>query len=200
VVKPLCHALVFIISARWLTVLLELCCLVEEEVFDLPTLRVQAPLYRQGPGYRVSSGCPATGFSVAAVLAWVLFSSAPLHGRRLLIKCLYPLDRHIWVICPRLALDPFVERGFAWCDWWMPCVAGVSLVSSLYHSCRTPTAFNKAMVKGFVIFTGLGLWWRRSQPAAGAIGSSVEADVPGRVSQRSLGRQPAGRSTLGLPR
>jgi hypothetical protein len=31
--------------------LLELCSLEEEEeVFDLPTLRVHAPLYRQGPG------------------------------------------------------------------------------------------------------------------------------------------------------
>jgi hypothetical protein len=46
-VKPLLPALVFILSTRWLTRLLELYCLeVEEEEFDLPTLRVQAPLYR----------------------------------------------------------------------------------------------------------------------------------------------------------
>jgi hypothetical protein len=69
-VKPLRPALVFIISTRWLIVFLELCCLEEEEEeFDLPILRVQAPLYMQGPGYRVSSGCPAAGFSVAAALA-----------------------------------------------------------------------------------------------------------------------------------
>jgi hypothetical protein len=40
---PPLPALVFILSTRWLTVLLELCCLEEEEeeeVFDLPTLRV----------------------------------------------------------------------------------------------------------------------------------------------------------------
>jgi hypothetical protein len=66
-------------------VLLELCCLEEEEeVFPPPILRVQAPLYRQGPGYRVSSGCLAAGFSVAAALAWVLLHPAPLTGCMLL--------------------------------------------------------------------------------------------------------------------
>jgi hypothetical protein len=68
-------------------VLLELCCQVEEEeLFNPPILRVQPPLYRQGPGYKVSSGCPAVGFSVAAALAWVPLPSAPLLGRRLLYK------------------------------------------------------------------------------------------------------------------
>jgi hypothetical protein len=45
-VKPLLPALVFILSTLWLIVLLELYCLEEEEGFDPPTLRVQAPLYR----------------------------------------------------------------------------------------------------------------------------------------------------------
>jgi hypothetical protein len=86
-VKPLHPALDFIISTRWLIVLLELCCLEEEEeVFDLPILRVQTPLYRQGPGYRVSSGCPAASFSVAATLAWVPLPFAPLPRRRILYK------------------------------------------------------------------------------------------------------------------
>jgi hypothetical protein len=77
-VKPLLPALLFILSPRWLTRLLELYCLeVEEEVFDLPTLRVQAPLYRHGPSYSLVSGCPAAGSSVAAVLAWVPPSSRP---------------------------------------------------------------------------------------------------------------------------
>jgi hypothetical protein len=54
-------------------VLLELCCLEEEEeVFDLPILRVQAPLYRQGPSYKMLSSCSAAGFSVAAALAQVI--------------------------------------------------------------------------------------------------------------------------------
>jgi hypothetical protein len=46
-VTPLLLALLFILSTWWLTRLLELYCLeVEEEEFDPPTLRVQAPLYR----------------------------------------------------------------------------------------------------------------------------------------------------------
>jgi hypothetical protein len=65
-VKPLLPTLVFILSTRSLTVLLELYCLeVEEEVFDPPTLRVHAPLYRQGPGYSLVVRLPS--FPVAAV-------------------------------------------------------------------------------------------------------------------------------------
>jgi hypothetical protein len=57
-VKPLLPTLLFILCTRWLTRLLELYCLeVEEEEFDLPILRVQAPLYSQGPGYNLASGC-----------------------------------------------------------------------------------------------------------------------------------------------
>jgi hypothetical protein len=65
------------------------------------------------------------------------------------VKCICPLDRHIQGICPRLASNTFVERGFAWCGWWRPCVAGITPVSSLCRSCRAPATFNKAMVKGF---------------------------------------------------
>jgi hypothetical protein len=79
-------------------------------------------------------------------------------------------------------------------------VAGVTPVSSLCRSCRDPATFDKASVKGFIVFAGLGLWWRRSQPAAGAAGSSVGAGLLGWVSRRSLGRQPAGCSAFGLPR
>jgi hypothetical protein len=58
-------------------VLLELCFLEEdEEEFDLPILTVQGPLYREGPSYKMSFDCPATGFFVATVLAWApLFPS-----------------------------------------------------------------------------------------------------------------------------
>jgi hypothetical protein len=59
-------------------------------------------------------------------------------------------------------------------------VVGVTLVSSLCRSCQAPATFNKAMVKGFVIFTSLGLQWIRSQPAAGAADSSVEVGLLGR--------------------
>jgi hypothetical protein len=159
-VKPLLPALVFILSTRCLIVLLELYCLEEEEeVFDLPTLRVQAPLYRRGPGYSTSSGCPAAGFPTAAALVWVPLVSVPLPGRRLLYKAPFPLDWHIWGICPRFASDPFVEEGLAWCGWWRPCVAGVTPVFSLCRSCRDPATFNKASVKCFVVFAGSGLRW-----------------------------------------
>jgi hypothetical protein len=138
---------------------LELCCLEKEEGSDPPTLKVQAPLYRRGPGYNMSSGCPAAGFPVAAVLAWVPLFSLPLLGRRLLYKAPFPLDRHIWGICPRFASDPFVEEGLARSGWWRPGMAGITPVSSLYRSSEDPPTFNKALVKGFVVFAASGLRW-----------------------------------------
>jgi hypothetical protein len=51
-VTPLLPAL-FLIIFTVVTMLLELCGLEEEEEgSDLPSLRVQTPLYRQGSGYR----------------------------------------------------------------------------------------------------------------------------------------------------
>jgi hypothetical protein len=44
------------------------CLEVEEEEFDLPSLRVQAPLYRRGSGYSFGIRLPAVGSSMAAVL------------------------------------------------------------------------------------------------------------------------------------
>jgi hypothetical protein len=62
-------------------VLLELYCLEEEEDLvsdhfgsDPPIVRVQDPLYRQGPIYMFRLGCPAAGFAVAVTLASSLFS------------------------------------------------------------------------------------------------------------------------------
>jgi hypothetical protein len=43
----------------------------------------------------MSFGCQATGFPVAAVLAWVPLLSTPLSGHRLLYKAPFSLDRHI---------------------------------------------------------------------------------------------------------
>jgi hypothetical protein len=161
-------------------VLLELYCPDEEEEgFDLPTLRVQAPLYRRWPGYSMSSDCPAAGFPMATALAWVPLFSVPLPGRRLLYKVPFPLDRHIRGICSRFVLDPFMEEGLARCGWWRLCVASVTPVSSLCRSCRDPATFNKASVKGFVVFAGSGLRWRRSQMAAGAAGFSAGAILLG---------------------
>jgi hypothetical protein len=131
-------------------VLLELYCLeVEEEVFDLPILRVQAPLYRQGPGYNLVSECPAAGFSVDAVLAWVPLASTLCLGAGCFIKRLSPLDQHIRGICAWSASDPFVGKGLARCGWWRVSVASVTLVSGLCRSCRDAATFNKASVGGF---------------------------------------------------
>jgi hypothetical protein len=58
-------------------------------------------------------------------------------------------------------------------------VASITPVSSLCHSYRAPASFNRASVRGFVVFAGWGLRWRRSQPAAGVAGSSVEAGLLG---------------------
>jgi hypothetical protein len=149
-VKPLLPALVFILSTWWLTRFLELYCLeVEEEVSDLPILRVQAPLYRQGPGYSLASGCPAASSPVATVLAWALPSSAICLSAGRFIKRLFPLDQHIRGICPWSASDPFVVEGLARCGWWRPSMANIMLVSGLYRSCWVPATFNKASVGGF---------------------------------------------------
>jgi hypothetical protein len=73
-VKPLLPALLFILSTRCLTRLLELYCLeVEEEEFDLPILRDQAPLYRQGPGDSSVSSCRllrGCGLDMGPTILW----------------------------------------------------------------------------------------------------------------------------------
>jgi hypothetical protein len=85
-VKPL-HPALFFITSTVATMLLELCCLEEEEdSVDPPTLRVQASLYRQGPGYIVWSGCPAVGSVVAITLAWAPLSLLLLCGADRFIK------------------------------------------------------------------------------------------------------------------
>jgi hypothetical protein len=149
-VTPLLPTLLFILSTWWLTRLLELYCLeVKEEEFDPPTLRVQATLYTQGPGYSLVSGFPAIGSSVAAVLTWAPPSSGPLSGRRLLYKAPFPLgaaySEHMLPVC----LGSFHEGGLSRCGWWRPSMAGVTLVSGLCRSCRGHVAFDKAPVGGF---------------------------------------------------
>jgi hypothetical protein len=117
-VKPLLPALLFILCTRWLTRLLELYCLeVEEDEFNLPILRVQAPLYRKGPGYNIASGCPATSSPVAAVLAWAPPSSSPLTGRMPLYKAPFPLGQAYSEDMPLVCLGSF--RGGGACPLWL---------------------------------------------------------------------------------
>jgi hypothetical protein len=156
-VKPLLPALLFILSTRWLTRLLELYCVeVVEEVFDLPTLRVQAPLYRQGPGYRLVSGCPAAGSSMAAFLTWAPPSSGPLSGRRPLYKAPFPLDQHIRSICFLSAPDPFMEEGLAHCSWWRLSVAGSRRSPASVDLVRAMLLLIKRMLEGFRRLRRLG--------------------------------------------
>jgi hypothetical protein len=103
-VTPLLPALLFILSTRCLTRLLKLYCLdVEEEEFDLPSLRVQAPLYRRGLVTVLVSGCLAASSSVAAVLTWTPPSSGLLSRRRPLYKVPFPLgpaySEHMLLVC-----------------------------------------------------------------------------------------------------
>jgi hypothetical protein len=153
-------------------------------VFHIPILRVQSPLYRQG---LVTECRPAAGFPMAAALAWVPPFSVPLSGRRLLYKVpLSPGPAYSGYMPPaclgsfhgeRVCLARLVEAMRGWRH------SGLQPLPLL----RALATFNKAMVKGFVLFAGLGLRWRTSQLTNVAAGSSVEAGLLCRMSRRSLG-------------
>jgi hypothetical protein len=83
-----------------------------------PTLRVQAPLYRQAPGYMFSSGCTAAGFTMAAALARAPLFLPLCLGTGHFIKWSCPLDRHIHGICPQPPSDPSIGGNFTWSGWW----------------------------------------------------------------------------------
>jgi hypothetical protein len=81
-------------------VLLELFGLEEKEEDRIsPMLRVQAPLYRQGPGYRLDddlAGCRLLGGGVLGVI---------------FRPCAFPLGRHLEGISFSFASDPVVGKG-----------------------------------------------------------------------------------------
>jgi hypothetical protein len=131
------------------TRLLELYCLeVEEEEFDLPSLRVQAPLYRWGPGYRLGVRLPGCRLLRGRGLDVGPPSSGPLSGRWQLYKVPFPLgptsSRHMPSGLPRI----LSWRRVLPVGWWRPSVASVTLVSCFYRSCRGHAAFGKAYVGG----------------------------------------------------
>jgi hypothetical protein len=83
-VTPLLPAL-FLISSIVVTTLLELFGLEEEEEgLDIPSLRVQTPLYRQGSGYRLGGqllGCRLLRGRGLGMIRWPLnpcLTMAPL--------------------------------------------------------------------------------------------------------------------------
>jgi hypothetical protein len=95
------------------TRLLELFGLEEEaeEGSDLPSLRVQAPLYRRGPGYRLGVRLPGCRLLRGRGLGMGPSSLTPLSDDGNFIKCFSHLDRHLRGICPVLCLGSFREEG-----------------------------------------------------------------------------------------
>jgi hypothetical protein len=150
--------LVFILSTRWLTRLLELYCLeVEEDEFDLPSLRVQAPLYRRGPGYRFGVQLPGcrllrgSGFDMGPAILWPSVWALEIY------KVFFPLGPASWEHMP-----PVLPRILSWrrvllVGWWRPSMAGVTLVPCHYRSCWGHAAFVKHPLEEFRRLRRLGL-------------------------------------------
>jgi hypothetical protein len=156
-VKPLFPSLVFILSTGWLTVLLGLYCLEEEEEgFDLPTPRVQVPLYRRGSGYSLVVRLPGCRLPRGCGLGMGPALLCPLPGRMLLYKAHFPLGSAYPGYMPPVCLRSFRGGGLARCGWWRPCVAGVTPISSLCRSSRDLATFNKASIEGFRRLCQLG--------------------------------------------
>jgi hypothetical protein len=94
------------------TRLLELFGLEEkEEGSDLPSLRVQAPLYRREPGYRLGIRLPGCRLLRGRGLDVGPPSSDSLSDDGNFIKCLSPLDWHLRGICPVFCLGSFRGEG-----------------------------------------------------------------------------------------
>jgi hypothetical protein len=84
---------------------------VEEEGSDLPSLRVQAPLYRRGPGYKLGGRLPGCRLLCGHGLDVAPPSSCSLPDAGNFIKCLFPLDQHLRGISPPLCLGSFRGGG-----------------------------------------------------------------------------------------
>jgi hypothetical protein len=112
---------------------------VEEEESDLPSLRVQAPLYRWGPGYRLGVWLPGCRLLRGHGLDMGPLSSDPLSDSGNFIKCLSPWTgiSEAYALCS--ASDPFMEEALA--RWLVEAERGwrhtcLPLLSILSGSCR----------------------------------------------------------------
>jgi hypothetical protein len=85
---------------------------VEEEGSDLSSLRVQAPLYRRGPGYRLGGRLPGCRLLHGRGLDMASSSSSSPPDAGNFIKCLFPLDQHLRGLSPSLCLRSFRGEGF----------------------------------------------------------------------------------------
>jgi hypothetical protein len=122
-VTPLLPALFLILSTLWLQGSSSCFGLEEEEEgSDLPSLRVQAPLYKWGPGYRLGIRLPGCRLLRGHGLSMGPSSQTPLSNNGNFIKCLSPYDQHLRGICPMLCLRsfhgesscPLIGGGRAW--------------------------------------------------------------------------------------
>jgi hypothetical protein len=84
---------------------------VEEEGSDLPSLRVQALLYRRGPGYRLGGRLPGCRLLRGRGLDVAPPSSGSLPDVGNFIKFLFPLDQHLRGISALLCLGSFRGEG-----------------------------------------------------------------------------------------
>jgi hypothetical protein len=117
----------------------------EEDGSDLPSLRVQTPLYRQGSGYRLDGRLPGCRLLRGHSLAMIRWSSdSPSDGSHF-IKWLSPLDRHLGGISSPFCLGSF--RGEGSCllvggvrTWLAPCLsfASVDLIGARPLSAKLP--------------------------------------------------------------
>jgi hypothetical protein len=114
---------------------------VEEEGSDLPSLRVQDPLYRQGPGDRLGVWLPGYRLPRGHGLDVGPPSSDSLSDADNFIKCLSPWTGISEAYALRSASDPFVEEAPA---CWL-----VETKRGWHHACLPPLS----------IFSGSCLFW-----------------------------------------
>jgi hypothetical protein len=171
----------------------------EEEGSDLPSLRVQAPLYRRGPGYRLGGRLPGCRLLRGRGLDVAPPSSDSLSEDGNFIKCLSPLDRHLRGICPLFCLGSFRVEGSC------PLIGGdrAWLASRLSPASidlvRAKLLLAKQPLEEFRRLRQLWLSSVKSPTAASVASPSVEAGLSGLASWKFVGHHPADGSALGLP-
>jgi hypothetical protein len=172
----------------------------EEEGSDLPSLRVQAPLYRQGPGYRLGVRLLGCRLLRGRSLCVGPSSLTPLSDDGNFIKCLSTLDRHLRGICPVLCLGSFhgegscllIGGGWAWLASHLS-PASVDLVRARLLLEKQPLEeFHRLLWLGLLAAESLAGHWRsrpfgRSRPFWP---SAVE--IPGTSADRWFCHWPTG--------
>jgi hypothetical protein len=177
--------------------LLELFGLEEEEEDRIsPMLRVQAPLYRRGPGYRLGNDSAGCQLLSGGILGMTLSPCSDSFALQSTFSLGPASGRHM----PSLCLGSYRGEGSLVSDWLDLVVALVTPVLGLCRSCRGQPTFSKVAVGWFLsLLSGSGLpRWKR-QPAVGTAGPLGEAGPLAFESWRLLGRRPSDSSARGMP-